>query len=82
MRDEQAEDLGKVRGKAREAADALKVQAADALALTRQIEDLTGGTSEGYAGMRTRVEAAEALRQARLLVRTLEHLDERVHVSG
>ena len=64
MSGEQAEGLGGVRARAREAAEALEAQAAGTLELTRRIEDLTGGTPEWYTGMRARVEAAEALRQA------------------
>lgn len=50
------------------------------LELTERIEALTGGTTKWYGGMRTRVEAREALRQARVLVRTLEELDQRPRV--
>ena len=77
MSEEQAENLGEVRARAREVAEALEGRAAEALELTERIEALTGGTSDSYAGIRTRVEAAEALRQARVLVRTLDILDER-----
>ncbi len=55
-----------------EAARALEAHAAEVLRLTKEIEALTDGTPGWYRGMRTRVEAAETLWQARVLVRTLE----------
>ncbi len=80
MNAERAEELGEVRARAREAAEALEARAADVKELTKRIEDLTEGTPSWYSGMRTRVEAAEALRLARVLARTLEELDERTRV--
>ncbi len=58
--------------RARDTARALEAYAAEVLRLTREIEALTDGTPGWYRGMRTRVEAAETLWQARVLVRTLE----------
>lgn len=75
MSDGQAEELGEVRARALEASEALEAQAAEVLALAKRIENLTGGTPGWYAGMRTRVEAGETLRQVLVLVRTLRHLD-------
>ncbi len=46
--------------------------AAEVLEMTREIEALTEGTPGWYRGMRTRVEAAETLWQARVLLDTLE----------
>lgn len=63
-----------------EAAEALEARAAEVLELTKLIEELTGGTPEWYAGMG--VEVAEALRQARVLERTLGPLEESTNVSG
>jgi hypothetical protein len=74
--DERRRELLEIRGRAREAAEALEARAAEVLELTKRIEDLTDGTPGWYPGMRARVEAAEALRQVRVLVRTLEGLDE------
>ncbi len=76
MSAEQAGDLGEVRARTRETVEAMQAQASEALELTRRIEKLTGGTSSSYAGMRTRVEARETLRQVRLLAGTLKKLDE------
>ena len=75
MSDERAEKLGEVRARALEASEAMEVQAAEVLDLTKRIEELTDGTPGWYPGMRTRVEAAEARRQAHVLVRTLRHLN-------
>lgn len=80
MSDERAEELGKVRAGAREAAEALEARAAEALELTKKIENLTGGAPGWYAGMRTKVEAMEALRQARVLLDALEEPDRRVRL--
>ncbi len=78
MSDERAEELGEVHARAREAAEALEAQASKMLELTKQIEGLTGGTTDSYAGMRTKVEARETLRQIRVLARTMDKLDERL----
>ena len=75
MDDEWRRELLEIRGRALEASEALEVQAAEVLDLTKRIEELTDGTPGWYTGMRTRVEAAETLRQTRVLVRTLEKLD-------
>jgi len=78
--DERRRELREVHGRMREAAEALEVRAVEVLELTKLIEELTGGTPEWYAGMR--VEAAETVRQARVLARTLGPLDESTDVSG
>ncbi len=82
MSEEQAEELGEIRARAREAAEALERRSVEVLELTRRIETLTGGTGEWYPGMRMRVEAQEALRQARVVVRALEDSDEGADVRG
>ncbi len=82
MSDEQAEKHRKVCARMREAAEALEARAAEVLELTKKIENLTGGTPGWYAGMRTRVEAVETLRQARVLLNALEELDQRTRVRG
>ncbi len=69
MSAEQAGDLGEVRARTRETVEAMQAQASEALELTRRIGKLTGGTSSSYAGMRTRVEARETLRQLLVVVR-------------
>lgn len=74
MSGEQAEELGEVRARAREAAEVLEAQAAEVMGFAKRIEEPTGSTPEWYPGMRTRVEAEETLRQARVLVRAMEHL--------
>ena len=76
MSSEQAGDLGKVRARTQETVEAMEAQASEVLELARRIETLTGGTSDSYAGMRTRVEARETLRQVLLLAGTLKKLDE------
>lgn len=75
MAEARSSELGEVRDRVREAAGSLEAWAVEVLKLTKKIEDLTGGTPGWYAGMRTRVEAAETLCQARVLVRAMEHLD-------
>ncbi len=60
----------------------MEAHAAEVLRLTREIEALTDGTSGWYRGMRTRVEAAETLWQARILLETLKELDEHARVRG
>ena len=82
MSDEREEGLGEVRVRAREASEVLEAWAVEALQLTKLIEELTDGTPGRYRGRRTRVEAAEALRQARLFVRTLEDLDKGARARG
>ena len=76
MDGERRRELLEVRSRAREAADALGVRAAEVVELTKRIEDLTGGTPGWYPGMRARVEAGETLRQVRTLMRTLEGFGE------
>lgn len=73
--DERQQELRELHGRARKAAEALEVRAAEVLELTERIEALTGGTSGWYPGMRTRVEAAETARQVRVLLRALGDLD-------
>ncbi len=75
--DERQQELRDLHGRAREAAEALEVRAAEVLELTERIEALTGGTTGWYRGMRTRVEAAETLRQTRVLLDTLGALEKR-----
>ena len=82
MSDEREEELGEVRARAREASEALEARAVEALQLARRIQELTNGTPGWYRGMRTRVEAAEVLRQARVFVRTLEDLDKGARARG
>ncbi len=82
MSDEREEELGEVRASAREASEALEARAGEVLRLTERIQELTDGTPGWYRGMRTRVEAAEALRQARVFVRTLEDLDKDARARG
>lgn len=77
MSEERAEELGEVRARALKASRKLEVRAAEVLELTERIEALTGGTTGWYRGMRTRVEAAEALRQTRVLLDTLGALEKR-----
>ncbi len=60
----------------------MEAHAAEVLRLTREIEALTDGTSGWYRGMMTRVEAAETLWQARILLETLKELDEHARVRG
>lgn len=76
MDDERRSELRETHGKAHEAAEDLKAQAAEVLELVKRIEELTDGTPGWYTGMRTRVEARETLRQVRVLARALGHLGE------
>lgn len=76
MDDGRRTEIQELQGKAREATEALEARGAEVLELTKRLENLTVDTRARYPGVRTRVEAAEALRQARVLVRTLGHLDE------
>lgn len=75
MDDEWRRELLEIRGRALEASEALEVQAAEVLDLTKRIEELTEDTPGRYPGMRARVEAAETVRQVRVLVRALGRLD-------
>ncbi len=81
MDDERRRELLEIHARAREAAEALEAQAAEVLELAKRIEELTEGTPGWYPGMRTRVEAAEALRQARVLVRALGDWDGSMRVG-
>lgn len=75
MSEEGADELGEVRTRVLEASRELEAQASEVLELGKRIEELTDGTPGWYPGMRARVEAAETLRQVRVLVRTLGDLE-------
>lgn len=81
MSDEWEEELGEVRARAREASEALEARAGEALQLTKRIEELNDGTPGWYRGMRTRVEAAETVRQVNVLLRALGDLDRSVRAG-
>jgi predicted YcjX-like family ATPase len=72
------EELAKLYGETKTAADALHAKAAEILEMAKQLEHLTKDTPAWYATTRAKVEARAALEQAQELRRVLEDLGERL----
>ena len=81
MSEERDGELGELRERARQTAQMLQEQSEELLKTAGRIEALTDGTPEWYPGMRTRVEAQEALRQVRVLLRALGDSDRSVRAG-